>query len=709
MKTTSSPIALKSILVLAAGFSLAAFAQVETATPVESLDAIRGGLSRMSPVPATIVPECGTFYMLRDYELSGDASPPYPINPYPQAAVYALGGDNVFLVDNSHLLPQDSPMVQTYAAAATQLSASSADETSTSPSFLTEDDQFFTPGQLAMQLRIASGISNTWTLPYTMVGWDTNNPVPEGVGLLTAPALSNLNGAWTICAAQVRTNAADTFVIPRSSDPQGFFLGWSVTYAPGVFFLVNSNLVVPDGGEVNVPFMIFDDINSDVTNKFVVQAIDSDSNRKLSEVLIDGPIGFGNLTLNSATLPYGIRNIHLVGASTDGSEWSQDIQVPSFSSLAVTYPTLETTAGGTNEGFVFSRIGIEAQTAATNGTVVCIVYDDTSLAPLWTNTLDLTQALVPGLYQWPGPTADAYGDGYGFTNSGFLVSITVEPPTQILSGGGAPKPPPKVNPHFKVVRSHPQRGATIARAYEPSDPTAKSFEQIAMQDLALEGLYAGDQRVYANDCTPVVVSDASDPLVWDLQNDPDWSALLMLMTWPFPCTDVYELQYPPNHIRWTNAAPILMKYLATHSHGNPASIMANPGSTAGVDLAILKNLRWNATNRLSFCSLNGCQAATNTFLEALLDNNGIFGHMTKADMINKGVPPHWGAGFKGSPVDSLDFYYFLAQVAFNQCGGAGGSLPPLWDGYKAALDSNPPSQGDPVQTGVDGIFVYDQW
>jgi hypothetical protein len=218
--------------------------------------------------------------------------------------------------------------------------------------------------------------------------------------------------------------------------------------------------------------MVFDDLGSGATNNFVVQAIDADSNRKLCEVIVTGPIGFGNLVLSSAVLPYGTRNIHLVGASTDGTQWSQDIQLPSLSSLAITTPTLDTTSGRTNEGYVFWRIAIAAQTQATNGTIVCNVYDDTSLELLYTNTLDLTQAVVPGLYEWPGPVAD----GYGFTNSGFRVSLTVVPPS-----------PPSVNPtnwmHLKVVHSHPVRGATIVRAYTPPDSTAASFEVIAMQDF----------------------------------------------------------------------------------------------------------------------------------------------------------------------------------------------------------------------------------
>jgi hypothetical protein len=564
------------------------------------------------------------------------------------------------------------------------------------------------PGQLPAWLQIEPGPSNTWTLAYSLIGWDNNNPVPEGVGLLGTSNLNYLNGGWKILAAQVCSNAPASFAISKTGDSMGFFRTWSVTYAPGVFFLVDSNLAIPDGGQISVPFMVFDDLSSGATNSFVVQAIDTDSNRKLSEVLVDGPIGFGNLTLSSANVPCGTRNIHLVGTSTDGSEFSQDIQVPSLSSLAVTYPSLEGVGSGTNEGYVFWRLGMEAQMQATNGMVICNVYDDTSLQSLWTNTLDLSQALVPGLYEWPGPVAD----GYGFTNSGFLVSLTVVPSMQFNAGG--PGTPPRVNPtnwmHLTVVRSHPQRGATIVRAYTPPDSLAASFEVIAMQDLALEGLYAGDQWVWASDCSPQVDTnpDVTNPRVWDLSLDQDWAALWMLMNWPRSISADYTIQFP-GHDRWTNTAPMLMKYFAAHAHGNSGQLASETGHS-GVDMAILNKLQFNATNHLSFCSLNGCSVASGQFLESLLDNNGKFGYMTLDDMAKKGVPPHWGSGFKNVVnFNSWDLYYFIAQVAYNQCGGGGGSLPTLYKGYQDALNSNPPSQGQPVQTGVDGIHVYDQW
>jgi hypothetical protein len=231
--------------------------------------------------------------------------------------------------------------------------------------------------------------------------------------------------------------------------------------------------------------------------------------------------------------------------------------------------------------------------------------------------------------------------------------------------------------------------------------------------LALEGLYAGDQWVYASDCAPQVDTnpDVTNPRVWDLTLDQDWTALMMLMDWPRTVSADYTLQIPPNHVRWTNTAPMVMKYFAAHAHGNASQLRAEPPSSAGMDLAALKNVfGWTQTNHLSFCSLNGCGVATNTFLESLLDNNGNFGYMTLQDMSKKGIPPHWGSGFKDTVnFNGWDLYYFIAQVAYNQTGGGGGAIPPLYKGYSDALQSNPPSQGQPVQTGVDGIRVYDQW
>jgi len=85
---------------------------------------------------------------------------------------------------------------------------------------------------------------------------------------------------------------------------------------------------------------------------------------------------------------------------------------------------------------------------------------------------------------------------------------------------------------------------------------------------------------------------------------------------------------------------MVMKYFAAHAHGNPTQLTSETG-TSGVDLAILNKFGFSQTNHLSFCSLNGCSAASGTFLEGLLDNNGNFGYMTLSDMVNKRVPPHW--------------------------------------------------------------------
>jgi hypothetical protein len=74
--------------------------------PRLSAQNLQAGSFSISPgdllqVPPEAVPGMGTFWMLSDCEQFGEGAPPYPFNPYPQAAVYTFGVDGVFLVDDS--------------------------------------------------------------------------------------------------------------------------------------------------------------------------------------------------------------------------------------------------------------------------------------------------------------------------------------------------------------------------------------------------------------------------------------------------------------------------------------------------------------------------------------------------------------------------------------------------------------------------------
>jgi hypothetical protein len=79
-------------------------------------------------------------------------------------------------------------------------------------------------------------------------------------------------------------------------------------------------------------------------------------------------------------------------------------------------------------------------------------------------------------------------------------------------------------------------------------------------------------------------------------------------------------------------------------------------------------------------------------------------------MSANGVPFHWGDGFKDTVnFNAWDLYYFISQVAFIQTGSGTGNIPTEFQAFNQAVTSYAPAEGTPVQTGVNGGYIYEQW
>jgi hypothetical protein len=85
-------------LLLAANFSVFAQTQFQSTTL----------MGELPPEPQLVepdaVPIAATFYMLSDFQ-QDDGAPPYPFNPFSQAAVYSTAAEGIYVVDDSEARP----------------------------------------------------------------------------------------------------------------------------------------------------------------------------------------------------------------------------------------------------------------------------------------------------------------------------------------------------------------------------------------------------------------------------------------------------------------------------------------------------------------------------------------------------------------------------------------------------------------------------
>lgn len=92
-------ILLTTVVVLAVGVNLMLFAQADVQV-LQSAD-LHAALALMHPLAPEAVPEFGTFYFVSNCEQTDGSPAPAPFNPRPDAPVYSLGSDDVFLVDDT--------------------------------------------------------------------------------------------------------------------------------------------------------------------------------------------------------------------------------------------------------------------------------------------------------------------------------------------------------------------------------------------------------------------------------------------------------------------------------------------------------------------------------------------------------------------------------------------------------------------------------